>query len=256
MKADPQIDPGDDRARFRSEVKRATRTTGISAGAVAAIGYPAWTLFDYLVEPSSAGDMLWLRLGLAVPVLLIWLGLVFAPQGRTHPELFLLALMGVIDLGIALMIAQVETHYASYALGMSLTIYAGAFLLIWSPVYMASVIGLNFGSLALVLLFSDPVPSDVLATIAFYVGTASLLGFLGQYHRQATAWSEFQARMALEREQERARALVDELDRLSREDSLTGLANRRAWDEALARECARAGRDEGELSVLLCDLDQ
>ena len=97
-------------------------------------------MFDYFVEPESASAFLWLRIGLAIPIALIWLGLVFSPQGRRYPEIFLVGMMGIVDLGIALMIAQVETHYAAYALGMSLTIYASAFLLVWSPGYMAGVI--------------------------------------------------------------------------------------------------------------------
>jgi diguanylate cyclase (GGDEF)-like protein len=129
-------------------------------------------------------------------------------------------------------------------------------LLIWSPRYTAAVIGLNFASLAVVLLLSDPVGADAIATVLFYVGTASILSFAGQYHRQRTAWREFEARVALEQEQEHSRELVRELDRQTREDSLTGLANRRAWDEALERQWARSARDGTPFSVLLCDLDQ
>jgi diguanylate cyclase (GGDEF)-like protein len=42
---------------------------------------------------------------------------------------------------------------------------------------------------------------------------------------------------------------------LAREDSLTGLANRRAFDEALFAEMARSARAGSRLSVLLIDLD-
>ena len=68
--------------------------------------------------------------------------------------------------------------------------------------------------------------------------------------------NEVAARLALEAEQERTLVLVGELDRLSREDSLTGVANRRAWDEALARSCAEAERTGRSLSVLLLDIDR
>ncbi len=244
------------KVRFDSQVKTATRATGLSAGAIAVIAYPVWSLFDYLVEPSNAESLLWIRLGFTVPIVLIWLGLLTSQWGHRHPEIFVLGIIYVVDLGIALMIARVEAHYAAYALGMSLTIYAGAFLLIWSPRYMGAVIGLNLGSLALVLLLSDPIGTDAIATVLFYVGTASLLSFFGQYHRHATAWREFEGLLALEREQERSRELVLELDRQSREDPLTGLANRRAWDEALERQWARSARDETPFTVVLFDLDQ
>ena len=43
--------------------------------------------------------------------------------------------------------------------------------------------------------------------------------------------------------------------RNSRTDQLTGLGNRRAYDEALASEIARARRHDGDLSLCLIDLD-
>lgn len=49
---------------------------------------------------------------------------------------------------------------------------------------------------------------------------------------------------------------LEELARLARRDALTGLANRRALDDALAREVARAGRDAAPLAALLVDLDR
>jgi diguanylate cyclase (GGDEF)-like protein len=46
-----------------------------------------------------------------------------------------------------------------------------------------------------------------------------------------------------------------ELQRLSLQDPLTGIANRRRFDEALEREWSRAARSAGPLSVVLADLD-
>jgi diguanylate cyclase (GGDEF)-like protein len=43
---------------------------------------------------------------------------------------------------------------------------------------------------------------------------------------------------------------------LARVDPLTGLGNRRAFEEALAHETARIAREGGSLSLLLCDLDR
>jgi diguanylate cyclase (GGDEF)-like protein len=52
------------------------------------------------------------------------------------------------------------------------------------------------------------------------------------------------------------RRLVSELETLARTDPLTGLPNRRAWDETVIRELARARRDRTELCIAVLDIDQ
>jgi diguanylate cyclase (GGDEF)-like protein len=243
-------------ARFKAETKEATRATAVSAAAIAAIGFPAWTAFDYLVEPDNAADFLVIRLALTVPIIVFLGMLLFTRWGKQHPELLMLGTMVSVNLGIALMLTALERHYAAYALGMSLPLYGGAFLLLWPPRYMAALCGGSIAIVTIVLLVADPIPTDAVATIYFYLGTASVISFLGQLYRERSAWREFQSLLALEREQRRSSELVLELDRISREDPLTGLANRRAWDEALVRECARSTRHGDDFAILLCDLDQ
>lgn len=50
-------------------------------------------------------------------------------------------------------------------------------------------------------------------------------------------------------------ALEEKLSALAMTDTLTGLWNRRAFDQALWRECKRSSRKESHLSLLLLDLD-
>ena len=50
--------------------------------------------------------------------------------------------------------------------------------------------------------------------------------------------------------------LLARLDRMARHDALTGLVNRRAWDDHLGREVARSARTGQPLSVALIDLDR
>jgi diguanylate cyclase (GGDEF)-like protein len=58
------------------------------------------------------------------------------------------------------------------------------------------------------------------------------------------------AEIAAERER-----LMAALAEVARTDELTGLGNRRAWEETLARETKRANRDEQPLCVAIIDLD-
>ena len=49
--------------------------------------------------------------------------------------------------------------------------------------------------------------------------------------------------------------LLGRLESVARTDDLTGLANRRAWEELLPRELARAAREQEPLCVAMLDLD-
>jgi diguanylate cyclase len=62
-------------------------------------------------------------------------------------------------------------------------------------------------------------------------------------------------RAALLREIAALRREVGELTRLARTEPLTGLPNRRGWDEQLDRELAQASRSGRPVSVALLDLD-
>jgi diguanylate cyclase (GGDEF)-like protein len=94
-----------------------------------------------------------------------------------------------------------------------------------------------------------------LVMIAGYLGTASLIAVLAHLRRHATTVSELATRLRLEQEQRRGRLLLGRLERLSHEDPLTGLANRRRWDAELSAVCAEARERGGVVSVLLVDLD-
>jgi diguanylate cyclase (GGDEF)-like protein len=253
-----QVDAGNVelQAQFRREVRQKTRSTATWAGLIAVVAFPAWAGFDYLVEPDNAGEFALLRLAFDVPMIALLITL-RTPLGERYPEQLMLGILALVVISVAIMISRVEEHYAAYALGMSLPLYASAFLLYWPWRYTAALAGISLGALA-ISIATAPVPLDgaSVATVFFYIGTAAFLAVVAQILRGRLALSEFEGRFALEREQERSRDLLKRLERLSREDPLTGLANRRSWDESLEREFARAARAGLPLSVLICDIDR
>jgi diguanylate cyclase (GGDEF)-like protein len=244
------------RTRFAAERRRGARTTAIVGGSVAVIGLPAWSLFDVIMDPANAGDFIRIRL-IAVCVILAALIALFTRAGERRPEPFVFLIAAAVQVSIAAMIVQLEDHHAAYALGMSLAIYASGFLFIWGVAYTVALGLMSLGALAVGwLLTPEPVDAGTIATVCFYLVTASVVAVCGGILRDRAAWSEFQTRADLEAEQAANRKLLGELDRLSYEDSLTGLANRRAWDRAIERECARARRAGTALAVILCDVDR
>ena len=73
----------------------------------------------------------------------------------------------------------------------------------------------------------------------------------GERVRSLIALLAAEAAVAIERAD-----LLARLETVARTDDLTGLANRRAWDEHLPRELSRAGRDGQPLCVAMLDLDR
>jgi diguanylate cyclase (GGDEF)-like protein len=84
------------------------------------------------------------------------------------------------------------------------------------------------------------------------IGTVALGAFLIDYLvRRLRGMARASAQLAQERAD-----LMATLAEVARTDDLTGLPNRRAWDEALERELARARREHTPLCIGLADLDR
>ena len=235
-----------------------TRASIVAGGGVAIVGMPLWSAFDYLVAPDQALRFTIYRLLATVVIGVCW-ALLFTPFGRRRPEWLGLGMLGTVQIAIALMVVQLTDNLPAYALRMSLAIYASAFLLVWQLRYTLALVAISVAALAVGwALTPEGVGGAQVATVAFYLLTASVISVAGQVVRDRGAWREFEIKTELQSEQARTRELVAKLDRLSHEDPLTGLANRRSWDEVIARECARVDRAEGTrtLAVLLCDVDR
>lgn len=64
-----------------------------------------------------------------------------------------------------------------------------------------------------------------------------------------------EAYLALSELQKELEIKNEELERLSSQDGLTGIANRRVFDEFIKSEWARAGRNKSSLSLIMIDID-
>lgn len=60
------------RAAFDAEVKRSTRATAVAAGLLAIVAFPAWAIFDRLVDPSHSAEFTVIRLALELPLIVLW----------------------------------------------------------------------------------------------------------------------------------------------------------------------------------------
>ena len=97
----------------------------------------------------------------------------------------------------------------------------------------------------------EPILRDESAVAVLVLGWSKPVKRLSQGVESGMQMLTAEAAIALDR----ARLLV-QLQETARTDDLTGLPNRRAWDEELPRELARAARDARPVCVAMLDLDQ
>lgn len=136
--------------------------------------------------------------------------------------------------------------------------------IIYTVIIIYGVVGLRFqhaalagwmgGAAGLVLsaVLGGSLSWEIL--IRTYVGSSVMGMFMAYYAERRDREMFLQSRL-LQIAKWRSERFVEELDKLSREDALTGLANRRHFDEMLEQEWRRAGRQKSSLAVLMIDVD-
>jgi diguanylate cyclase (GGDEF)-like protein len=235
---------------------RARRESALWVSGLAVVVAPAWSGFDLLLEPQAARAFLVVRLACVVPMLLALWVLWRRPLGRRRPELLACSALATVQIEVAWMIPQVE-HVEFYLLGFTLAIYASCCLLVARPLWTGVLVAVSWSALGVAVL-TDPTSMRVedLLAATIYLATASLIGVVAHDQRHRLTTRESTVRVRLEREQECTRTLLARLERLSHEDPLTGLANRRRWDAELVAACATARAAGTSVAVLLVDVDR
>ncbi|SDO97427.1 diguanylate cyclase (GGDEF) domain-containing protein [Klenkia soli] len=235
----------------RERLARRSRIAALWLTVASALVVPAWTVVDHVVEGPDVGRaFLGPRLLCAVPLLAVAWVVWRRTPGRRRTTTLTVAAVVPVEVMIGWMVPQVG-HPELYVLGGTLMLYAAGAVLVggagWTAVLGAAVAcGFPLGVLD---AGRDPSLQEIVSW-PLYLGTATLAAVVGHALRYRAVLAEMRWVTALEAEQEHTRQLVRDLERLSSEDPLTGLANRRRWDEALG-----AAPGGGSLAVLLVDVD-
>jgi diguanylate cyclase (GGDEF)-like protein len=237
------------------ELAGRSRAAGLLVCWVAVVAVPAWTVVDRIVVPQLAATFLVVRLLCDLPMVLAMAALWRLPIGRRRPEALTFAVLAIVQAEIAWMIPQAHGH-AYYLLGFTLAIYGSGCILVARPRWTIALVGVTWSALAVaVLLFPGGLTVEDLAAVTVYLGTASAIAALSHVRRYALDNRELVTRVRLEREQQRTGVLLAQLQRLSHEDPLTGLANRRRWDAELLAACTEARQRNTVVGVVLLDVD-
>jgi diguanylate cyclase (GGDEF)-like protein len=240
---------------LRDELVDRARAAGLLVGWVAVVAVPAWTVVDRMTVPELADAFLVVRLLCDVPMLLAMFALWRLPLGRRYPELLTFAVLAIVQIEIAWMITR-TTDAPYHLLGFTLAIYGSGCILVARPRWTVALVGASALALAGFALLDDrAMRIDDLVAVVVFMGTASIIATLAHLRRYALNTRELITRIRLEREQLRTGVLLSQLERLSQEDPLTGLANRRRWDAELASACTTARQGGSSVAVVLLDID-
>ena len=240
---------------LRDELVDRARAAGLLVGWVAVLAVPAWTVVDRMTVPELADAFLVVRLLCDVPMLLAMFALWRLPLGRRYPELLTFAVLAIVQIEIAWMITR-TTDAPYHLLGFTLAIYGSGCILVARPRWTVALVGASALALAGFALLDDrAMRIDDLVAVVVFMGTASIIATLAHLRRYALNTRELITRIRLEREQLRTGVLLSQLERLSHEDPLTGLANRRRWDAELASACTTARQGGSSVAVVLLDID-
>ncbi len=197
-----------------------------------------------------------LRYGLITPLLVAVV--LFSRTARfsawQQPTLAILVL-ALAGLLFGIMLVGDQLLVLTYLPGvLLLAIYAGLLLHLrfWLAVPLLLFIGLIYIAF---LYWWRPQATEIVATYAAFYFLASAMALFTGYGVEHTARRQFLQRRLLQIKQDELELANRQLQALADLDGLTGIANRRRFDEHLMSEWGRALRSGYPLSVLLIDLD-
>lgn len=241
---------------YAEELRRRARASGLSGGVLALVLLPLCTILDRILEPAHVHEFLEMRLWSELPLALV-IGLLWTRLGTRRPELLTFLLLVVIQTEIAWIVVRATDATDVYLLAICLPIFGSGAMMGGRPRWTLAAAAWTWVAFCLAL-FTSPMhmSSSHLVGVVFFVVTSSLISYVGHAQRYRVAVRELAVRRQLEVEQARANRLLVQLDRLSHEDPLTGLANRRRWDSELATVCARSRQVGCGVAVLLVDIDR
>jgi len=235
----------------------------IYAAAIAAL------VFFQVVEIGTAWTLLWPHLGLRddYPSYVAWVLYVALIVAFTRRMLNLEVVAPALDRALLIAFGVVVADSVVYVVIPDPLQKAG--LYVWvDPLVTAAMVGLMLaagivawrrrvsGALAYVVAFAGSAIGIVASDIAFYVPAFSTLPALAYLPTSyGVAWESVFLAAALGQRVRDAERDAARLSRFAFNDGLTGIANRRAFDDAIEREWNGLQRIGGTLAVVIFDID-
>jgi len=243
-------------AAFQAEMDRWREQRVAKNGLIAVLLYGAFAASDRVMVPDVYQQAWAIRFLLVIPLMLFCTFAVYKIKQSTWREVLLASTAVVAGISLA-GIAALSSHpnAAHYQTGITLIILFGNIVLslrfrsaLLSSVVMTAVY-------AVMLLRIPTMLPEVRFNNWLFCFSAVIISLVANYRMDQ---DQRRAYLARAREQARNAELshaVELLAKLSAEDALTQIANRREFERRLGIEWSRARRDHQPLALIMVDVD-
>ena len=243
-------------AAFQSEMdgmrERRLKKTGLAAVAL----YGAFAISDRVMIPDAYQQAWAIRFLLVVPLLLLCTFFVYRIRHAAWREAALSATLVVSGLSLP-WIAALSNHpnAAHYQTGISLIVLFGNIVisLRFRSALVTSVVMTAIYGAALVQI--SAMPPEVRFNNWLFCLSAVIISLIANFRMDQDQRRAYVARMREHKRNEELSHAVELLAKLSAEDGLTQIANRREFERRFDIEWNRARREGQSLALIMVDVD-
>lgn len=244
------------KAAFHDEMDRIRRRRIRKTGLIAMLLYGSFALGDRVMLPDVYQLAWMIRFLLVIPLMLLCTLGLYRVRSAALREVLLASILTIVGLSIPL-IAALSRHpnAAFYDAGIPLVVLFGNLVLSQRFRFALGTSVVLMAGQALMQARFSVMPGEVAfhhSLLSFAAVAVSLIAKLRMDQDQRRA---FVARMREHALNLELNAAVRQLARLSAEDALTHIANRREFDRRLAIEWGRARREHQPLALIMADID-
>ncbi len=255
--------PPDLERQFHADTAMARRRHFLISGLIALVIYNGFVLVDWLM----ARDVFWLavqlRIFLFTPAALFSLWIFWSARpgwtqrvANQYAEVVVLASGLIAALSLAIILSETRSESAHfYHVGFIVVIMYGNLvqrLRFWNALlFTVAMLGIHLCG----ILLLDNFPARLLSPIISLVASTALFTMIANYMLERDERTHYLLTIkerGLVRELSRAH---ERLQQLSRSDGLTGLFNRRHFQEYFHQVWERAQHQHGHVAILMLDVD-
>lgn len=218
------------------------------------IGLIAWTFFQDIFTADDFYQLKFIEIPLGISILFIIYGnRIKGVREHFHRVMFPVAAFQIITIHLHIFLTTNTNYYTFAIINQTISMLLIALGLRFSTKILL-VLYVFSGLVALALGAFLHLPIDILSFNYYYVLFGVVIVALAGIAERHERFSFLHELLVSYQSQELAH-LNQRLDKIAHEDALTGIANRRSFNNAAEREWDIAQRDQRPLSLLLLDVD-